>query len=156
MRHNPTENFTDSSAIFHQFYKRPTPSRHKTKLHLGPIRHGYRCPQPYQTLRNLNGAHQPSSPCYNGYNRDKGYGAYPLSARFCEPPARLRRAGQLNHNCGSTIDFINLSTLPVQHIEYANPPVLPNRIPHPRSPYRPSERDRPNIVAAMREFRVPE
>ena len=32
--------------------------------------------------------------------------AYPLSARFREPPARLRRAGQLNHNSGSTIDFI--------------------------------------------------
>ena len=52
----------------------------------------------------------------------RGVWAYPLSARFREPPARLRRAGQLNQNSSSTIDFINLSTLPVQHIEYANPP----------------------------------
>ena len=52
----------------------------------------------------------------------------PCRFAFREPPARLRRAGQLNHNCGSTIDFINLSTLPVQHIEYANPPCQ-NRTP---------------------------
>ena len=55
-------------------------------------------------------------------NRAKGVWAYTLSARFREPPARLRCAGQLNHNSSSTINFINLSTLPVQHIEYANPP----------------------------------
>ena len=72
----------------------------------------------------------------------RGYGAYPLSARFREPPARLRRARQLNHNSGSTIDFINLSTPPVQHIEYANPPCQ-NRTPKsnpaskkPLSPFR--------------------
>ena len=67
----------------------------------------------------------------------RGYGVYPLSACFRELPARLRR---LNHNSGSTIDFINLSTLPVQHIEYANPPChnrTPKSNPAPKKPLSP-------------------
>ena len=52
----------------------------------------------------------------------RGVWAYLLSARFREPPARLRRSGQLNHNSSSTIDSTNPPTPPVQHTESANPP----------------------------------